>query len=207
MNNTIRGVRIAAAALTIGAATVIAGAAPAGADTAPGNPDAALYEGGTLDLSESWGGAGACVELATTTECFDTEAELLAAHPELQSFAMPAKAGRRARGRRARGRLLELAAAVRRRQLHGERAVPDHATAGAQPVVVRVRQRHQQLQGGCLRHELLLAGQRGRRLVQPRRVQPVGIDAGRVQQRPVVGLHRLTAAMWPAARAAGRRRV
>lgn len=93
MNNTIRGVRIAAAALTIGAVTVVAGAAPAGADTAPGNPDAALYEGSTLDLSESWGGAGACVELATTTECFDTEAELLVAHPELQSLVMPAKAG------------------------------------------------------------------------------------------------------------------
>jgi hypothetical protein len=93
MNNTIRGVRITVAVLTIGAAAVIAGVAPAGADGAPGNPDAALYDGGTLDLSESWAGAGACVELATSTECFDTEAELLAAHPELQMFTMPNKAG------------------------------------------------------------------------------------------------------------------
>lgn len=93
MNNTIRGARIAVAAITIGAVTVVAGGAPAGADTAPGNPDAAVYEGGTLDLSESWGGAGACVELTTTTECFDTEGELLAAHPELHAVAAPNKAG------------------------------------------------------------------------------------------------------------------
>jgi hypothetical protein len=91
MNNTIRHARIALGALTIGVITVVG--APAGADTAPGNPGAAQYEEGILDLSESWGSAGACVELISTTECFDTEADLLAAHPGLSTFATATKGG------------------------------------------------------------------------------------------------------------------
>jgi hypothetical protein len=55
----------------------------ASADDADGaGPDAARYGDGTLDLSESWGTAGACVELSDHTECFGSESELLAAHPE-----------------------------------------------------------------------------------------------------------------------------
>ena len=90
MNTTIRNARIAIGALTLGAITV-ASAVPVQADGAPGNPDAAVYEGSTLDLSESWGTAGACVELTSTTECYDTEAELLAAHPELSTFVTATK--------------------------------------------------------------------------------------------------------------------
>lgn len=86
--------RLAVAALAVGTAaipiTLTGGAVHA--DVAPGNPDAAVYEGSTLDLSESWGTARACAELGSVTECFDTEAELLAAHPELQ-LAAPNKGG------------------------------------------------------------------------------------------------------------------
>jgi len=48
----------------------------------PGNPSEAIFEQGELDLSESWGDATACIELGDHTECFRTEQQLLAAHPE-----------------------------------------------------------------------------------------------------------------------------
>jgi hypothetical protein len=86
--------RLSVAALALGAAAIpstLAGGA-VHAELAPGNPDAAVYEGETLDLSESWGTARACAELGSVTECFDDETELLAAHPELR-LAAPTKGG------------------------------------------------------------------------------------------------------------------
>ncbi|MDJ0770732.1 MAG: hypothetical protein QNJ12_18205 [Ilumatobacter sp.] len=41
----------------------------------------ATFEGKHLDLSTSWGDAGACIELGDRIDCFRTERELLAAHP------------------------------------------------------------------------------------------------------------------------------
>lgn len=92
--------RLAVAVLTAAVATVPATSATAGTTatidgTAPGNPAAALYEGTTIDLSEGWGTAGACAELGTVTECYDTLAELLAAHPELAMVSSPTKGGAR----------------------------------------------------------------------------------------------------------------
>lgn len=86
--------RVAVAVLAAGTAAIALSPTPGAvhAEVAPGNPDAALYEGQTLDLSESWGSARACAELASVTECYDTEAELLADHPELRLSA-PTKGG------------------------------------------------------------------------------------------------------------------
>jgi hypothetical protein len=49
----------------------------------PGDPTEAVFEQGEIDLSESWGDATACIELGDHTECFRTDAEMLAAHPEI----------------------------------------------------------------------------------------------------------------------------
>ncbi|MGH9133682.1 MAG: hypothetical protein ACRDZZ_07080 [Ilumatobacteraceae bacterium] len=68
-----------AAASTTGGAVV---AAPDDIATTPGNPAEAVFGSESLDLSEDWGTASACIELGDVTECYDTEAELLAAHPE-----------------------------------------------------------------------------------------------------------------------------
>lgn len=46
-----------------------------------GYPHAAVYDDRTIDLSRSWEGATACIELGDRTECFDTELALQAAHP------------------------------------------------------------------------------------------------------------------------------
>ena len=82
--------RLAVAVLTAAVATIPAASATAAGVTtstfevtAPGNPDAALYDGTTIDLSEGWGTARACAELGSVTECYDSLAELLTAHPEL----------------------------------------------------------------------------------------------------------------------------
>ena len=48
-----------------------------------GGPSQAMFEGAVIDLVEGWGQAGACAELGVRVECFRTEAQLLAAHPEL----------------------------------------------------------------------------------------------------------------------------
>ena len=53
------------------------------AKQAPGDPTEAIFEQGEIDLSESWGDATACIELGDHTECFRTEAEMYAAHPEI----------------------------------------------------------------------------------------------------------------------------
>jgi hypothetical protein len=90
MNTSIRNAHIAIGVVTFAAATAV-GAVPVEADTAPGNPDTAGYAGGTLDLSESWGTAAACVELTSATKCYGTEAELLAFHPELNTFVTSTK--------------------------------------------------------------------------------------------------------------------
>jgi hypothetical protein len=57
-------------------------AAPANVDTA-GDPDVAVHGSDTLVLAEDWGTAAACIELGDVAECFDTEADLLAAHGDV----------------------------------------------------------------------------------------------------------------------------
>jgi hypothetical protein len=89
MKNLSRLTVAALAVSTVAIPIILTGGA-VHADVGPGNPDAAVYEGSTLDLSESWGTARACAELGSITECYDTEAELLAAHPELV-IAAPTK--------------------------------------------------------------------------------------------------------------------
>ena len=66
---------IATATFSFGAVS----AASAGVDIA-GDPDVAVHGSDTLVLAEDWGTAAACIELGEVTECFDSEADLLAAH-------------------------------------------------------------------------------------------------------------------------------
>ena len=73
---------LAAAAATTSTATVAA--APAH-DATVGDPASAIYGSETLDLADDWGTASACIELGAVTECYDTEADLLAAHAEASS--------------------------------------------------------------------------------------------------------------------------
>jgi hypothetical protein len=85
--------------LAVAASVGVAG--HAGADEPPpvGDPQHAWFEGETIDLSESWDKATACIELGDHTECFRTEAELLAAHPELvEARATPQSPKTRAAG-------------------------------------------------------------------------------------------------------------
>ena len=48
----------------------------------PADPSAAAFEGTTVDLARSWGNADACIEIDGTVECYRTERQLDAAHPE-----------------------------------------------------------------------------------------------------------------------------
>ncbi len=84
---TRRTARVSVIALAFVAA--VAPLRAAAEEAAAGGPDAARYGESTLDLSESWGTAGACVELADHTECFGSESELLAAHPEFAATDAP----------------------------------------------------------------------------------------------------------------------
>jgi hypothetical protein len=59
-------------------------AIPVTAVEAAGPSSMATFNGQTIDLSQGWSGAQACVELGTRTECFVSEAALLKAHPELR---------------------------------------------------------------------------------------------------------------------------
>jgi hypothetical protein len=77
-----RYVVIALIAATAAVSSGAAAAAPV-ATGEVGEPTAAVYGSETLDLSEDWGTAGACIELGDTTACYATEAELLAAHPDV----------------------------------------------------------------------------------------------------------------------------
>lgn len=68
------------------AAVVVALGAGGPADAVQGSvgdPSHAVFEGEVIDLAERWAEAGACAELGVVVECFRTEAELLASHPEL----------------------------------------------------------------------------------------------------------------------------
>ncbi len=69
-------------------ALAVAGAAPSGlAEASPsgraGDASEAVFGGAVIDLADGWGSAGACAELGDSVECYRTEPELLAAHPEL----------------------------------------------------------------------------------------------------------------------------
>lgn len=69
-------------------AVAVAGAGPSGlVEASPpdraGGPPGALFAGAVIDLADGWGSAHACAELGDSVECFRTEPELLAAHPEL----------------------------------------------------------------------------------------------------------------------------
>lgn len=76
--------RLAVVAAVFGVAAVPIAPSSVGAQfVEPGNPGEAVYDGETIDLSEGWGSARACAELGSVTECYDTLAELLTAHPEL----------------------------------------------------------------------------------------------------------------------------
>jgi len=59
----------------------VAEARPAAA-AVPGDPSEATFEDGEIDLGQSWDDADSCIELGDHTECFRTEAEMFAAHPE-----------------------------------------------------------------------------------------------------------------------------
>jgi hypothetical protein len=56
-----------------------------------GNPSEAVFEQGELELGESWEDATACIELGDHTECFRTEQQLLAAHPDYGATGGAAK--------------------------------------------------------------------------------------------------------------------
>ncbi len=58
---------------------------------AGGPPARATFNGRTIDLSQGWAGAQACVALADRTECFGSEPSLLEAHPELRSIGNSTK--------------------------------------------------------------------------------------------------------------------
>lgn len=86
-------------------AVAVVGAGPRGfSEAAPpdraGGPSKAVFEGAFIDLADGWGAARACAEFGDSVECFRTEPELLAAHPELvadiafrlDSAVMPASA-------------------------------------------------------------------------------------------------------------------
>ena len=73
--------KLAACAAALTATTL---AAPAvGHATEGADPSRAHFEGGTIDLAESWGNATACAELGDIVDCYRSEAELLTARPEL----------------------------------------------------------------------------------------------------------------------------
>jgi hypothetical protein len=59
-------------------------------DATIGDPTSAIYGSETLDLAGDWGTASACVELGDITECYETDAELRAAHPEVLRAARSA---------------------------------------------------------------------------------------------------------------------
>ena len=80
-------VLFAAAAATTSTGVVTA-SSPDGATI--GDPTSAIYGAETIDLAGDWGTASACVELGTVTECYDTDTELRAAHPEVLRTARSA---------------------------------------------------------------------------------------------------------------------
>ena len=73
-------VLFAAAAATTSAGVVTASPPD---DATIGDPTSAVYGTETIDLAGDWGTASACVELGDVTECYDTDTELRAAHPEV----------------------------------------------------------------------------------------------------------------------------
>ncbi len=82
--------RTTAAAFAAVACTVgLSGVAHADtAELAAADPASAYYDGTLIHLDEDWQGAGACVVDGTRPGvCYATEAELLAAHPELTGDA------------------------------------------------------------------------------------------------------------------------
>ena len=70
----------AAAAATASFGAVSAASAPVGTAS---DPAIAVHGSDTLVLADDWGTAAACIELGEVTECFATEAELLAAHGDV----------------------------------------------------------------------------------------------------------------------------
>ena len=72
--------RRAFVAVAVGLSGVVLIGQIAGAQEAVGESPVegvqATFEGGTLDLAESWGEATACVELSDGVECFRTDSEL-----------------------------------------------------------------------------------------------------------------------------------
>jgi hypothetical protein len=58
-----------------------------------GTPFEAIFEQGELKLAESWGDATACIELGDHTECFRTEQQLLAVHPDYGATGGATKSG------------------------------------------------------------------------------------------------------------------
>ena len=86
--------RMIIALLAVVGSVAVHGTADADEPSTTGDPQHAWFEGGTIDLSQSWGAATACVELGDHTECFRTEAEMIDAHPELGESPPSAK-GRR----------------------------------------------------------------------------------------------------------------
>ena len=51
----------------------------------PADPSAVAFEDATLDLAQSWGDAQACIEIDGAVECYRSERQLDAAHPEFSA--------------------------------------------------------------------------------------------------------------------------
>lgn len=79
-------------ALVSGIVAHIVPAVVTAAPAEPGNPRAALYNGNRIDLSKGWQGARACIELGDRTECYTTEQEMLAAHPDVFGAPLASRA-------------------------------------------------------------------------------------------------------------------
>ena len=184
----------AAAAATSSFGAVSRGTAPESTPTS--DPDVAVHGSDTLVLADDWGTAAACIELGDVTECFDTEADLLAAHEDVLGGGSRRSVGGGANAAAAGQFVLVVAAALQRHFVRRRDPVPDHARHDPQPRRLRVRQRHVELPGRWL----------SRRVVQPRRPRwrglsrvhrpmgPVPDDGRRMEQRRLQRLHLLTPA-------------
>ena len=142
--------------------------------------------------------AAACIELAEVAECFDTEAELLAAHPDV----LGGESGRGGDGDGGdaanRAAASSCSSSVRLYTAGSFGGAVLYLTTrwgDPQPRRLRVRQRHVELPGRRLPRRVLQP-RRLRRFGLPgvhRRVRGIRVDDPRLEQRRLQRLHLLTA--------------
>lgn len=168
--------------LTVG----VPGQSAARASVVDGQGVLAWFDGQWIDLSEGWGGAAACSSDGVTATCYRSEAEMdRAATASTTSMA-----------------IVPLASCASSLRLYRSTSYgwggssAHHPRCVLEPFGVRIRQRHQQLQGRRVCFVLL----RRRERRQPplpgwHRRQRVGnVDVGRLGQSREQRLHRLTVA-------------